>query len=356
MLIKIRYLLWLTVFILGTQIMHAQKFLEGMPQYYSIINSAELSICDSNYAKALEQYEVAFSLKDIYVYSKDILNYGKVSQLNGRRANVIIANKSLLKRGVDTNFLIQQLATSKEIIGVASGQTNELKKIQNIFDKFSINFAKKSYFDSLHAADQYYRLKENAYVDYRDSIYSRDRVLALEFEKYVQKNGIPPEWEIGNSGDDIAFPSYAIIVRHNMFNGQQQIVNFTQYLYKAVSEFKMHPYLASSLIESSMGNDQLFYNDVVFINVYDSTGDVMMNYTGSNLSKLGVPFTVSQREIDDAETKKIDSVRALIFLEPLKDYHRKVKFQLDDNRFNFGIEGGINMYFFSTWAEYNPVK
>jgi len=329
--------------------------LQNQFKYFDLVNKAELAICDSNYSTASKMYEKAFALPQSYSYSKDLQNYAVVSCLLNQLSKAKKCLSVLSARGCDSSWLysLAGVESFKEKLKAAKEFKGKLIR-DNIV---KIDTVKKNYFDSLYKADQYYRGKPNAYVDFKDSIYERDRQLALELERYLGTNELPAEWETGNSKNNFVLPSYWALIRHNMYNGQQT-VNFSNYLRQALTGKRIHPYIATALIENSIGNLNEFRNDIVSIYIYDSAKVYLTaKRTGDpQLSEFpGVEYCISFLAIDTNKVRAINSRRSEAGLEPLEDYKKKVAFSLKDRRFLFGFIGGIAEYFFSTRKDYLSV-
>lgn len=328
-----------------------QKVLD-QSKYYKLINRAELAICDSNYKEAVGLYRKAFRVKRSYAYSKDILNFAVALSLEKRFTQSRNALELLISRGCDSEFLYslpvltncsEQLSTSRKL---------KQKLIHNDTGKFNVK--KKNYFDSLFRKDQYYRNKPDAFVIFKDSIYATDRIIAKELEKYLQTNDLPAEWEIGNTKTDFLLPSYWALIRHNMYNGQQTVF-FGDYVRRAVKKKLLHPYIASSLIESSTGNLHEFHNDQVNVHIYDSTGEYL-NYIRSHVSDLrefpNLEYCINYSPIDSLKLFEINLRRKAIDLEPIIEYRKKVTFSLTDKRFYFGFVGGISEWLFTEKVDF----
>lgn len=216
-----------------------------LQNYNSLINKAEVAICDSNYSAAFEHYREAFDLLE-YPFAQDIYNASICSIMMRDFQNTLQLSKRLVLKGCELSFFHKSIY--KEF--------REDKKMWNLFTKnYSIlrkEFLKKYNKDLAFSLKKMVEADQNYYCEapkqltnntFSDSLFKNDSYLAKSIIDIFKKYSYPTEELIGVNIIDtniVFFPTFNVLIRHNY---QKKRFDFTSYLEEAVYSGKLKPEL-----------------------------------------------------------------------------------------------------------------
>jgi hypothetical protein len=340
---------------------------EAWAKYYALVDTAEISIVDSTYQKALTFYKKAFELVD-HPFGKDYYNAVLCANFLGNYKDGTFYMGKLLEKGLDFTYfsenpLFEDLRNSKEW----KSFTASYKKYHEKHQK-QVNLALRKEFESMLEKDQYYNnLRMNK--GYEDSIFFVSYRHVQRFIEIVNKYGFPDENRIGLPSIPYNYP-YGWILIHFLqekayFNNPRFIerkkaclksgINFNSIdifpiLKKAMQEGKYLPMAYANLSSAIARNT---FGRAILLQVDDTIAEV--KYAPDILIKIDS----ARREINlcsfDQHKKK-----ALFEIEKLMHFRAKLKSESPElyseflgkahdaewGKFNFGLPYPIENYFF----------
>ncbi len=296
-------------------------------QYAHYVNLAELSITDSAYQKAIASYDSAGLFIDS-PFAKDRYNktvcYALTSEYDHCRSGLIY----LFGKGLDRQKIRDNPAFTEFLLSETG------KDLPDLEVELTYNTRLRLVYDSLHAADQYFRIKHlKDYHDYdHDTITKIDASNVKTMNRLIVEYGWPTEDLIGI--EDLGFQQYEIIIIHQ-HNYKYQIYNYAEDVKEAYENCRIDVSKAAYLIMESTGRDDMMAMDAGLVTyIFDPEGyykheDLMLYRHKTGFFRL-------------KEDKKevINQKRRTFGLEPIDDLRRKVMFSERDKRFCFHFNGG----------------
>lgn len=304
--------------------------ISNFKSYQENINKAELNLVRGNKIEALNIYFKTLINSDGN-FSKDIYNSLILSkELN--RLDTFYTLLNLVKFKNFSNDYLDSLPEFKSLHNnkkwIAFLNSNKLKTY--------IDTTLKKQMDSLFVTDQYFRLKENSYEVYGDTIKKIDSSNVNFLMNLIYSKGLPGEKEIG-ADDFYSSEGYDIVLHHWSQNRSKnsKIVSLTPFLIIQAQEGRIEPNKCSHYLE--MQNEG--FDGGVFSITRAEFNDSITSYYRPNYSNL--------------RKMEINLYRRLLFLEPLDDYYEKVRYKIThpDSKYKFDIR--LNTFHISTQQEFN---
>lgn len=216
---------------------------QGNLKYNTLVNRAENSILEKDYALALIEYN-NLSSEFNNLYGKDIYNALICANKEKNWEQVFLWAKLFLSKGAEINFFNQKKFEELK-------KTNHWKKILKLNIKNNINVKLKKKIDSLVNIDQgeFVQLKEKNIPDIYDFTANIDKVL---FKLDKEYKGITEDNVGLNITNDTIFsflPTYSVLLRHSYqskrensyFNYQKQNFNLEKDLFFTINSFDLMP-------------------------------------------------------------------------------------------------------------------
>ena len=301
--------------------------------YYPEINKAEKAIIEGNLKNAFDSYQTAFKAVP-RGFMKDYFNAAVCATYLGDATNTYKYLLEVANKGISLDFIKNEVA----FYGIQQDpnwRNFELKYLEQkrLFDS-KINKVYLTKINKIVERDAWFRQKDA--VTFADTIAKVDKQNALELDYLIEKYGFPSEDIIGCGEGGmpvIQYPFYHVIRRQT---GENQTVNFSNQLLKAMRAGKVSPHIVTHLMASINGIDS-FYSR----NLYKIVTDDVPQFR--NLPFSGLLNKWVYRQISASDEQSINQIRLQNGLEPLADYRKKILFSLTDNRFLFPykIFGGL---------------
>ncbi|MCB9354564.1 MAG: hypothetical protein H6575_08350 [Lewinellaceae bacterium] len=228
----------------------AQK--SDVPDYYNLINQAELSICDSDLAKALVLYDSAFqSIENKIPYYKDVYN-ALISAIEKNDDTSILKYwDALCKQGLDSAFI-----NGSQKINALRDKTywRKLENDMNLYHKEKD--ARYLFLCEVINDDQKIRKEYDArrignkYVVFRDTIMFVDSLNYIRLITDFNTNGFPDD-NVAINFNPFNHPVYYYVLEHNaMWNR----IWMDAAILKNIDSLRFHPLLYTKLMDYH--NDQ----------------------------------------------------------------------------------------------------
>ena len=170
-------------------------------KYFEHINNAELAICDENYEKAINEYEVAFNAIE-KPFGKDVFNSALSSQLTNDYEKRDIYLQQIINNSNELDFVksvfVNNYMTEQEWNKLVSKR--EIKYDQNL----------KTEFNEIHDRDQLFR---PMYETHDDTINSNRKINLKRILELTDSNGFPSQLELGYS-NYLRRQSHDIVLHH----------------------------------------------------------------------------------------------------------------------------------------------
>lgn len=301
--------------------------------YYPEINKAEIAIMNGNYKDALDSYQQAFKAVP-RGFMKDYFNAAVCATYLGDASNTYLYLLEVAGKGISLDFVKDEVA----FMGIQQDpdwRNFELKYLERKrkFDT-QLNKVYVNKLNKIVERDAWFRQKDG--VAFADTVVKIDKQNALELDYLIEKYGFPSEDVIGCGEGGmpvIQYPFYNIIRRQTTEN---QTVNFSNQLLKAMRAGKISPHSVSHIMASINGIDSFFSRNLYKI-VTDNTPDFQNVPFKDKLNKWVF------RHLSKEDEQSINQLRLQNGMESLSDYRRKILFSLKDNRFLFPykIFGGM---------------
>lgn len=302
--------------------------------YYPSTNKAELSIIESNYRNALDNYETAF--KNVPKgLMKDYFNAAVCATYLGDASATYKYLLEVAAKGISLDFVKAEstFATIQQDSSWRNFEKQYLAKKREFDQK--INKGVKDKLAKIVERDQWFRIRDAE--TFADTIKKIDQQNATELDYLIDRYGFPDENMIGCGEGGmpvIQYPFYTIFKRQTPEN---QIINFSNQLMEGVRQGKITPHSATHIMATMNANDVFFARHVYKI------------LTDNPMSMQGKPFANKLnkwifRKIDKADEQRINELRLQNGMETLADYRRKIIFAIDDNRFLFPYRSYVGMW------------
>ena len=289
--------------------------------YYSQINKAELAITERRYSIAVSNYKEAFS-KVPNVFAKDLFNAAICATLNNDQDLAINFCRELLLKGTEITFILSQ-KIFRSLESNASWQylLEEYPALRRRY-LLTVNLPIRKEIELMWARDQYFRIKPNGLLVYKDTISSIDQENITKLKEIIKKYNFPGEDLIGVDNPVSAPPFHSILYHHCQSKGSnlsKGLADFQDFLLDAVRLGKLSPHRYAT------------YADIQGRPIYGNTA----------FYRIGKGGELRYLKLAKREIKKINKRRINIGLEPLGDYRKKVLFSLEEKNFIFDFNDSI---------------
>ncbi|MBK7095564.1 MAG: hypothetical protein IPH57_11120 [Saprospiraceae bacterium] len=291
---------------------------EPYKYYYKLINNAELSICDQDYNKAIEQYLYAFKIIDI-PFPKDIFNLMLCSIYEEKYKIAAKYGKLMISLGADLKFF-DQIPLNKIKL-----HEKFWKNIVKSFPKLHKEYLSKT---DLKLKKQF----ENLYKDFNNVLNSKDFLKEINetdiFSKYtdiIRKNGYPGFRKIGiNTIGDTSLIGFDNIISY-------------YYGYKKDTA-GISDILLSDVFKGNISATQyLLYNNYYNKTDYKFGTPVLCKYYGDQYYVLDTNNEENKRQINRINNNRANTLncsleeelKKLIFIK--KHMALKFKFELSSS-------------------------
>lgn len=302
--------------------------------YYPSINKAELFVVEGNYKDAFDNYQKAFAAVP-RGFMKDYFNAAVCATYLGDASNTYKYLLDVAKKGISLDFVkdetafmgIQQDANWREF------EKQYLAKKREFDQKINKNVKDKLI--KIVDRDQWFRMRDTQV--FADTIKKIDNQNASELDYIFDRYGFPDEDMIGCGEGGmpvIQYPFYTVIRRQTPEN---QTVNFSNYLLKAIRQGKISPHSATHIMATINGND-VFFARHVFKIMTDESLAMQEKPFASKLNKWVF------RQIDKEDEQRINELRLQNGMETMVDYRKKILFSMNDNRFLFPYRSYIGIW------------
>lgn len=305
---------------------------EGQSQntsaYTKYINLAEISIIDSLFDNALLNYKKAFT-DDNKPFAKDYYN----AALCAVKLNRYSIAEDYLWKLADQGFTIDSLKSKPGFQKYIKSGSFKLLKSKIVLNKtvFPVkNYHLKTSLDTLLKDDQYFRVRNSGnYMkhEYRNIIKELDSINSYKLIALITKYGFPNESAIGLYDNHLHSSNINAIIQHQQFGSPTRTVNFSTIILDAIKKGEITSNNGLTLYTLSAGGDSL-YGSGCFFYVEQPDGKYKYAYYPKFLKGL---------------EEKYNKNRALINLESLDDYRKKVIYRLKHNEFYSDINIGVSV-------------
>jgi len=325
----------------------AQK--DSIKLYYQNLNKAELAIVDSNYVNALKYYDTAFCFKK-NPFGRDLYNATLTSIMIKSYPRALAYLEKLFSLGFNLKTL-DTINICKDFLASSFGKVARKKhKELNV----TYNRKYRSEIKKMLHNDQFFRVKENGYERFGDTIRMIDRQNVEHLLKLITKYGFPSEDKIGIDPENIMQPLFYVLVFHQNSGARYQTFNYSAILKTAILKGELRNNVGADLMQGADG-----------VRDYDAFGLVMAKFDTSvseiNDAGLSIKKVTSFQtnwgyfKIDDTEQIKINQKRQLIFLEPLEQNLKKMAYSLKTNVFLFDCNAK-SIFKYSTYKDFTHAK
>ncbi|WP_448635428.1 hypothetical protein [Pedobacter panaciterrae] len=297
--------LWLICFCFGYSLSYGETKQDSIKLYYSNKNKAELAIIDSNYSEALVFYKKAFSYK----------------QPNARELYNSFVVAYLLKDTINTQNFYNALALhglEKEKFELSKNFGRTIVKddfyiyISRNYDSLYQRSAKTQMpkwgriLDSLYKVDQRVRSTKS------DNIASVDSLNRTFLSKHISKHGFPGFNQVGFYDKMLGGQAYSpTTFWFVMWHARYQYVALDNVAFQGVMSGDFPPEDYALLMDTK--EDPVYYS-------------ILKKEVVDGKIKFLTPL----------DEKYIDEKRAVIFLDKLSDFKKKLNYmQNGDRRFQF---------------------
>lgn len=276
-----------------------------LKNYYSLVNSAEIAICDSNYSIAFEHYIKAFDLVE-YPFAQDIYNASICSIMMRDFQSTLQLSQRLVLKGCELDFfhkfIYKEFRKDKKRWSLFTKNYPFLRKefLKKYNKNLVISLKKMVEADQNYYCEAPKQLTNNIFSD---SLFKNDSYLAKEMINIFKQHGYPTEELIGVNIIDtsiVFFPTFNVLIRHNY---QKKRFDFTSYLEEAVHSGKLKSELFCNWYSFQKGGSG-----------YGEQGLIEQFNCGFYLSKLSVT------------KEKININRISMSLPPIDDLIKKIIF------------------------------
>lgn len=329
----------LIIFILNSSGLFGQMS-DSLKSYYYYVNKAELEIVGTNYCKAIEYYSTAFLLKD-FPFHRDIYNQAICNVLVEEYMMAHNNFRTLLDYGYTIDSLLVNEELSDFFIS-KYGKKLIREAAKGIQPSYNVNLRHR--YDSILAADQFFREKDRNYQIYGDTINKIDEQNANLLHRLIMTYGFPTENLIG-SFYSFDYHPFKIVVIHNQVGVRGKRFDFTNILYEATYNGELDSRVALQLVTGSTGNDMYGFSTSGIIKHGLDTITNKKNKT-QKLTSWGVSRV--KPELESEYNKK----RSEIGLCNINDERKKIIYNLEDTRFYLVPPAGKKIFLWATEEDY----
>lgn len=272
-------------------------------KYFEHINNAELAICDKNFEKAINQFELAFGTIE-KPFGKDVFNVALSSQL--------------IKNDEKRDYYLQQIINN----------SNELDFVKSVFvskyiteqeweklvskRELKYNQTLRTEFNEIHARDQLFR---PMYETHDDTINSNRKINLKRILELADSDGFPSQVELGYSNYLTSQPHY-IVLHHT---AQRRSYD------KTVTD--LEPILKSALNNGRFDPEQAIF----YLNFQDDQEKGKFEvYSSWQYKHPLLPDSLNNKvwfpKLDEYQTKKANELRKQWHANSLSDIIKKSEF------------------------------
>lgn len=303
-----------------------------LTDYYPVINQAELSIIEQDYAAALNAYQYAFAAVPS-PFARDYYNAAICALLLQDEKQTYNYLEKLVEKGVSLDYLSRQpLLDSLASTRHWKRFKRRYKKRRRTYEEHA-NLYLRADLDELYARDQYFRQAAGGLRVYGDTIRKIETANVQQLLTWVDKYGYPGEDLIGVADTLEQLPRFTIVIQRQ--TKARKGYDFSTLLNDAVHQGKLSPQAAAYLLEQQQGRSTYGAKALVRVNCKSCGED-------KELKQLG-RYMVADRSKEELE--KVDIAREALGLEPLEDYREKVLYSLNDNRFKLNYDWSVVNYY-----------
>jgi hypothetical protein len=259
MMNKNLFCVYLTLVLLffSSQTLFAQK--GKALRYYSFINKAELSICDSNLKAAHQYYKKAFEINPDKAFSFDLFHAFSCAVDVKEYQTAELYLRQLMARGISPTFprgwfngySNQDSAWMAGIIKKYYHDTtrfhHEIRTSVDQMMKWDQNV--RAYYSKFHSDGNYMQ----------DSVYTADYTNAVRLKALFAKYGntLPGEGMLGSFWGN---PPYGTLILHHLSgkSGGRPYTLFDSMMYQGIFSFDCHPSFFASTFSMHIEDDSMF--------------------------------------------------------------------------------------------------
>lgn len=276
-------------------------------EYYTLINKAELAICDNDLNIAQKYYKNAFDLECGMANKIDLNNAivvsGKLNQWNLAKNYLI----TLREKGVKYEFLENQLMTyfpSKKQFLKKIKATPIPPKLRELDAQLKL----------LMAFDKAVRMDCRFYYDHCiERVKYVDSILYMQFKGIIQDNGAWPE-NVVLDGIPNSTPYYWFFILHN---SAWQRYWVQEEMERALHEGKISSHIYSNLIDQFHNNNK----ESTFPKYHT---EIWYELNGKNYILL----------VKKENLEQVNKDRAAAYLCTIAEQRRKLEFQIQNKEYN----------------------
>ena len=299
--------------------------------YYPLINKAEISILEKDYAAALSLYQQAFKAVPT-PFARDYYNAAVCAMLLKEKNESLDYLEKLALKGVSLDYL------AKQPVFDSLQTTKQWRKFKRKYPKYrqqyekQVNLDLRADLEELHARDQYFRQAEGGLRVYGDTLRKIEVANTRQFLQWVEQYGYPGESLVGVGDTLEQLPRFSIIIQRQ--TKARKGHDFSKVLTDAAKQGRLSPQVAAYLIEQQVGRSKYGSKAYVKINCSTCKEDDSLDDMDSYL----------EEKRTEKELLTIDANRKLLGLEPFEDYRKKVLYNTEDRRFKLGYAWSVVNY------------
>jgi len=272
-------------------------------KYFEHINNAELAICDENFGKAIEEYEVAFEVIE-KPFGKDVFNSALSSQLTNNFEKRDIYLQQIINNSNELDFVksvfVSNYMTEQEWNKLVSKR--EIKYDQTL----------RTEFNEIHDRDQLFR---PMYETHDDTINSNRKINLKRILELTDSDGFPSQVELGYS-NYLRRQPHDIVLHHTAQRRSydKTVIDLEPILKSAVENGRFDP--EQAIFYLNFQNDQ----EKGKFEVYSSWQHKHPLLPDSLNNKVWFP------KLSKEQTLKVNAKRKEWFANSISDIKTKIKF------------------------------
>lgn len=313
-----------------TLLLSRPGFASEVRDYYSLINEAELLICENQLQKALVHYDKAFAIPEIQPWGKDVYNAWISAYITDDSSRFRRYSTILVSRGAFAHEHVHENLLNKVPIGPGVARYSTIWQQVKQTVPSILDTTYRQQVEELVTKDQEVRryfVKQfggNYNIGGRDSLNPFDSLNVLRFSVLVKQKGFPSETRIGYNGHyPTNLASYCIILIHDRSWTDRHTLDTM--LYSELLKGTVPPQLYAMI----KGDSYMAFEDSV-------AGYQRNPYAwyGTNTFAI-VDDSLFVSKFSYVDTGKINRARRDIYLDPLPDMYAKALFQYQHDYFEF---------------------
>jgi len=314
-------------------------------RYYEYINEAEMAFYNGDLPTAQAAYKNAFTLKDAPQFASNLYNYGYISILLKDYRQSYLSFKKVIELGLSTNRFKNNKDSIIKIFLAAKEGKQFLKEIDSYTLDVGIDKALRAKMYRLTQMDRKYRLKENGYTAYRDSMTITDHaVVDSLLEIFKEYKGIPTERKIGIDTFDIISPIYFYLLVHQSEGTNSRKYDFSEYIKEAVRNGNINNSVAADLLERANSTFKLGGLNFQVLE-YDSLGKSKLGFEHNYANLPRENFCVGFGTIKGNTEQEINDRRTALYLPTLKQRLKMFEAQMLNQKHNLPLSFFVVQHF-----------